>query len=187
MFAVLVNQCDRSRQLDAAGVVLNFLLHECMTYNGLSIAWGAPAEKWDVWRSRGQAAPSPATLRRLSSQIVRTRRVIVVDGNVDVQRSTYASATEQGNELTIETSKHTAVLFVSRSSRKMLWLGWYRYAGLDMVLAHPSRKAVEMATGRCGCLFDEMLQLWLVERRRGVWYELGINRVSMEEVRVDGG
>lgn len=51
---------------------------------------------------------------------------------------------------------------VVQRGRDPIWIGWYRDAGMECVLWHSHREAIEAVTGRCGCLFDEHLQLWLV-------------------------
>lgn len=187
MFAAVVNRCDRSRQEEAAGIVLNLMLYDMsLAQRSVSAAWGAPSEKWSMWRSRQHA--SAVVLRRFSLSLIRSRRLIVgslveTELHLDAHGAVVRS---DGNEISAETTKLTAVLSVSRGSSRTLWMGWYRDDGIDMVLAHPSRRAMEAATGRCGCLFDEHLQLWLVDKRRAAWYELGTQLVSKSEVRADG-
>ena len=56
---------------------------------------------------------------------------------------------------------------VVETKQAAIWLGWYRNADVDMVIVHPDREAVEAATGRCGCIYDDELQLWLMPKNSG--------------------
>lgn len=187
MFAIAINRCDRAKQAEAASLALNLMLYDTtLEQRSVFAAWGAPSEKWVAWQSRRHS--TAAVLRRFSASLVRSRRLIVgshVESSLHVSRDG-ALVRDDGNEISVETTKLTAVLSVRRGAARTLWLGWYRDEGIDIVLAHPSRNAMEAATGRCGCLFDEHLQLWLVEKRRAAWYELGSRLVSKSEVHEDG-
>ena len=71
----------------------------------------------------------------------------------------------------VDLAKDTDAVVVQRG-KDPVWIGWYRWASTECVLWHSRREAIEAVTGRCGCLFDERLQMWLVPENTAAAFTL---------------
>lgn len=179
MFAVVVNLCDRPKQQTVASLLLNLMLYDA-DQQTVSLVWGSTSEKWTAWYNRGLR--SAAELRRFAASLVRSRR-IVLGGNrpgAVWHEGQAAGVSDIGSEVTVKVDRSISAAALSvdrRAGAGMLWLGWYRDVGVDVVMVHRKRRALMAATGRCGCLFDEQLQLWLVERNKSFVYSVGSHQI----------
>lgn len=187
MFALMINRCAAEREF-VIEVVLNFITFGSDDMFRYTLVCGAPGKPW---LSHGSESVRPTSNRVDTLNALLDDRVceglcllgsnwkcasIVRYGDcVEIQRGE--------NALVIDSTVGVSTLAaLCKAQHPQLWMGWYREVGVDIVFAHTSRKAILAATGCCGCLFDEKLQLWLVETGKSALYQLGTHKV-----RVTGG
>lgn len=192
MFALLINECDRSKREFVIEIALNFITFGSDYTFRYALACGEPDVAWVLHCSESvrPASKRVSVLNDVLDKSVHPRScflgtnrkgggIIRVDNRVEVKQGDGSVLIDSPLDLMTPTS----VLLARRTShRPSLWMGWYREAGIDLVFVHEFRQAILAATGCCGCLFDEKLQLWLVETGKLALYELGTRRVKVTYV-----
>lgn len=65
-----------------------------------------------------------------------------------------------------------------------VYFGRYQEGGEDCLLFHSEKGMLETATGRCGCLFDDQMRIWMLEPEYGAFFSIGTE--ALKTWRLDG-
>lgn len=173
MLAVVVNTCDVEHSSEVLLCVRRFLAYA----SARVCHWGSPQVQWEE-RPRDLLETFVLTRHACLLAVGADRQIVIVNPRTAFAIDRPSRSRAAANEITFSTSEDSAAMAACRRCGD-LWFGRWHKPGMELVLVHSDRDAISAATGQCGCLFDDELQLWLVPDGKSAVYEAGADVVKV--------